>query len=176
MNQLKQPALLIDSPFGIALSTPENIQQSTDSNYQVTAEKNIEFSTIKKITMAAQKRIALFARELGLKLVAASGKIEIEAQKDEINLSALKNINISSDEEEIIISANKKITLKCNGSSITLDESKIDIVTAGDVNIKSSSVNMLSSSNVTVPIKGFGQCEGESTNAAINSDALISLS
>lgn len=176
LNQLKQPALLIDSPFGIALSTPENIQQSTDSNYQVTAEKNIEFSTIKKITMAAQKRIALFARELGLKLVAASGKIEIEAQKDEINLSALKNINISSDEEEIIISANKKITLKCNGSSITLDESKIDIVTAGDVNIKSSSVNMLSSSNVTVPIKGFGQCEGESTNAAINSDALISLS
>jgi type VI secretion system secreted protein VgrG len=55
-----------------------------------TASGNADIGVLKKFTVAAGEAISLFAQKLGMKLVAASGKLEIQAQQDEMLLMALK--------------------------------------------------------------------------------------
>jgi type VI secretion system secreted protein VgrG len=59
--------------------------------------------------VAAGEAISLFAQKLGIKIFAGKGKVEIQAQSDEMTLDALKDIRISSSEGKILICAEKEI-------------------------------------------------------------------
>ncbi|AWH87243.1 type VI secretion system tip protein VgrG [Limnobaculum parvum] len=175
IKRLEQPAIVATSPAGISLSSAENIQQSTNADYIVAAQKNMTFSVLNNFIAAAKKSITLFASGLGIKLVSAKGNVSIEAHQDAIDVIANKNVNITSVGEEIIISSNKKITLNCNGSYITLDGSKIEIGTLGDVVIKSASLSIEGPQNNKVAIKGFEQCAQLATKSAADGNGLVPL-
>ncbi|WP_273827293.1 type VI secretion system Vgr family protein [Providencia rettgeri] len=174
-NQLSQSALVVSSPDGIALSTTGYMQQSSDKDYVLTSSENASICAFRRITMAAKKGISIFAHELGAKMVAAFGKVEIEAQDDEIALTAQKAINITSNEDEITLTANKKITIQCHGSSIILENGKITFVTSGDIDFKSANINMLSPESITVPFKGFTLCEAKTLSDTFNNEAIVKM-
>jgi type VI secretion system secreted protein VgrG len=117
LNELKQSAILLSAPAGIAASTPKSIQLSAGENLMLTGGKNTDFSVMKKFTVAAGEVISLFAQKLGIKLFAAKGKVEIQAQDDEMTLDALKDVRISSSEGKIIISAKQEIILVGSGGA-----------------------------------------------------------
>ncbi|WP_159564220.1 type VI secretion system tip protein VgrG [Budvicia diplopodorum] len=175
IKELKQPAVIATSPAGISLSSSENIQHSTNADYVVAAQKNMTFSVLNNFIAAAKKSITLFASGLGIKLVSAKGNVSIEAHQDAIDVIANKNVNITSIGEEIIISSNKKITLNCNGSYITLDGSKIEIGTLGDVIIKSASFSIEGPQDSKVAITGFEQCAQLATKSAADGNGLVPL-
>lgn len=117
LTELKQAALLFSAPAGIAASTPESVQLSAGKNLMLTAGKEADISILKKFTVAAGESVSLFAQKLGIKLFAAKGKVEIQAQGDEMALDALKDIRISSSEGKIIISAKQEIILSGSGGA-----------------------------------------------------------
>ncbi|WP_369311331.1 type VI secretion system Vgr family protein [Providencia rettgeri] len=174
-DKLSQSALVMSSPDGIAFSTTGYMQQSSDKDYVLTSSENASISAFRRITIAAKKGISMFAHELGAKIVAAFGKVEIEAQDDEMALTAQKAINITSNEDEITITANKKITVQCNGSSIILENGKITFVTSGDIDFKSANVNMLSPESISVPFKGFSLCEAKTLSDTFNNEAIVKM-
>ncbi|EKT64475.1 DUF2345 domain-containing protein, partial [Providencia burhodogranariea] len=126
LNELKQSALLISSPEGIANSSPKSIQFSSGENIITTAQKNADFSIAKKFTVAAGEIISLFAQKLGIKIFANQGKIAIEAQHDEMSLDALKDLSISSHDGKVIIKAKKEIILTSGGGYIRIADGTVE--------------------------------------------------
>jgi hypothetical protein len=68
---------------------------------------------------------------LGIKLFAANGKVEIQAQNDNLELTADKEIKIISANDKIHISSPKEILLTANGSYIKIDKSGVETGTSG---------------------------------------------
>ncbi|EMS1063071.1 type VI secretion system tip protein VgrG [Providencia stuartii] len=126
LNELKQSALLVSSPAGIAHTSPKSIQVSSGENIINTAQKSADFSIAKKFTVAAGEIISLFAQKLGVKIFANQGKIAIEAQHDEISLDALKDLSISSHDGKVIIKAKKEIILTSGGGYIRIADGTVE--------------------------------------------------
>ena len=117
LKELKQSVLLMSAPHGIAQTTPKSLQISAGENLIATSGSNADFSIIKAFRVAAGSVISLFAQSLGIKIFAAKGKVEIQAQGDEVTLDALKDVRISSSEGKIIIRASKEILLIGSGGA-----------------------------------------------------------
>ncbi|WP_241575349.1 type VI secretion system Vgr family protein [Rosenbergiella nectarea] len=126
LTDLKQSALLLSAPAGITHSTPKSVQLSAGENVISTSGKHTDFSALKRFTVAAGERVSLFAQKLGIKIFASKGKVEIQAQGDEITLDALKDIRIRSSEGKLVISAKQEIILTSGGSYIRITEGSVE--------------------------------------------------
>jgi type VI secretion system secreted protein VgrG len=65
LTELKQAALLLSAPEGIAQVTPKSIQLSAGENLVSTGGQHADFSVLKKFTVAAGKRSACLHRSWG---------------------------------------------------------------------------------------------------------------
>ena len=175
IDNLQQPVIVAGAPAGIALSTPQHIQLSANQNQILTAGGNMEISALKRIALVARKALVVFVHEMGMKLVAATGKIDIQAQNDGIDIIAKKGLTITSLEDEIIISAKKKITLQCGGSYLTIDPAKIENGTAGDFKVKSATFDYATAASLNVTYPEFTACESVITGAGDQGEALVKL-
>ncbi|HDC4616667.1 TPA: type VI secretion system tip protein VgrG [Enterobacter cloacae] len=176
VDTLQQPVIVAGAPAGIVLSSPQHIQFSSNQNQILTAGGNTEISALKRIALVAKKAAVVFAHEMGMKLVAAAGKIEIQAQTDGIDITAAKGLTITSTEDEILITAKKKITVQCGGSYLTIDPTKIEHGTQGDFKVKSADFDYAGPVKMDVPYPKFTACESMASDAASRGDATMSLS
>ncbi|MGQ4696164.1 type VI secretion system tip protein VgrG [Enterobacter asburiae] len=126
LTDLKKAALLVSAPEGIAQVTGKSLQQSAGDNIISTSGGNTDFSVLKTFTVAAGERVSLFAQKLGIKMFAGKGKVEIQAQGDEMTLDALKDIRISSSEGKVIISAKQEIVLTSGGGYIRIADGTVE--------------------------------------------------
>ena len=126
LTDLKQSALLLSAPEGIAQITPKSVQLSAGENVISTSGKHTDFSALKRFTVAAGERVSLFAQKLGIKMFASQGKVEIQAQGDEMTLDALKDIRISSSEGRLVISAKQEIILTSGGGYIRIADGVVE--------------------------------------------------
>lgn len=117
LTELKQAALLLSAPAGIAQATAKSLQLTAGENLIATSGKNTDFSILKNFTVAAGEAISLFAQKLGIKFFAAKGKVEIQAQSDGMTLDALKDVLISSSEGNVVIRAKQDILLVGSGGA-----------------------------------------------------------
>lgn len=125
LTDLKKAALLVSAPEGIAQVTVKSLQQSAGDNIISTSGGHTDFSALKRFTVAAGERVSLFAQKLGIKMFAGKGKVEIQAQGDEMTLDALKDIRISSSEGKLIISAKQEIILTSGGGYIRIADGTV---------------------------------------------------
>lgn len=176
VDSLQQPVIVAGAPGGIALSTPQQIQLSANQNQILTAGGNTEISSLKRMVLAAKRGMTLFVHELGMKLVAATGKVVIQAQTDAAEITAKKGITITSTDDEILITAKKKITLQCGGSYITLDAGKIENGTGGDFKVKSANFDYAGAAKLNATYPGFTACENAATDAAVQGSATVPMS
>ncbi|MGR7120029.1 type VI secretion system Vgr family protein [Klebsiella aerogenes] len=176
VDQLQQPVIVAGAPGGIALSTPQHIQLSANHNQMLTSGGSTEISALKRMVLAAKTGFVAFVQELGMKLVAAKGKVEIQAQSDGMDILASKALTVMSSDDEIIISAKKKITLKCGGSYITIDPAKIENGTGGNYYIKSADFDYDGPATADTPFPKFTACENAASEALAKGDATLPLS
>ena len=174
--QLQQPVIVAGAPGGIALSTPQHIQLSANHNQMLTSGGSTEISALKRMVLAAKTGFVAFVQELGMKLVAAKGKVEIQAQSDGMDVTACKALSVTSTDDEIIISAKKKITLQCGGSYITIDPAKIENGTGGNFYIKSADFDYDGPSKLDAPFPKFTACENAASEALAEGAATLPLS
>lgn len=126
LTDLKKAALLVSAPEGIAQVTGKSLQLSAGDNIISTSGGHTDFSALKRFTVAAGERVSLFAQKLGIKMFAGKGKVEIQAQGDEMTLDALKDIRISSSEGKLIISAKQEIVLTSGGGYIRIADGTVE--------------------------------------------------
>ncbi|CAM7269920.1 type VI secretion system Vgr family protein [Escherichia coli] len=141
LNQLKEAGLLMTAPAGIAATTPENIQLSAGHTLTATAGENADMTIFKRLTVAAGEAISLFAQKIGIKIFAARGNVDIQAQSDAMRLQAGQQMAINSINGEIILNAAQGITLTSRGGAyIKLKDGAVEIGAPGKIDLKSGNI------------------------------------
>ena len=150
LTELNESGIVGYAQEGIGLTSPKNIQLSTGKNISIIAENNTEISVIKKITLAAGEALSFFAHKMGIKLFASKGKVEIQAQNDELSLMAKDEIQINSVDNSVTLTAPRDITLISGGSYIKINGQGIELGTPGNVVIKSAAFQKMGPASMNV--------------------------
>lgn len=141
LNQLKEAGLLMTAPAGIAATTPENIQLSAGHTLTATAGENADMTIFKRLTVAAGEAISLFTQKMGIKIFAARGNVDIQAQSNAMRLQAGQQMAINSINGEIILNAAQGITLTSRGGAyIKLKDGAVEIGAPGKIDLKSGNI------------------------------------
>jgi type VI secretion system secreted protein VgrG len=140
LDQLKGAGLLASAPAGIGLVTPKNIQLSAGNTLTATAGKNVDMTIFKRLTVAAGEAISLFAQKAGMKIFAARGMLDIQAQTDVMRLQSDKTMNINSVSADIVLNAAQGITLMSGGAYIKIKDGAVEIGAPGKIALKSEDI------------------------------------
>lgn len=128
LQNLSQPGIVLNAPQGVSISSPKGIRLSSElESVGIVAGGHADISVIKQFTAVAGEAISLLALKIGIKLIAAKGKLKIQAQKDSIEALACKNITLTSHEDSVTITAAKEILLNCGGAYIKLSNGNIEL-------------------------------------------------
>ncbi|SAL19647.1 type VI secretion system Vgr family protein [Caballeronia concitans] len=136
LKDLQQAVLLASAPHGVALTSGEHMQLSAGGHLFTTTGGNADAAIGGNYTVAAGNAVSIFANAQGVKVTAAEGKVDVQAQGDALNLAALKGVTIASTEDAITLNAKSELTLYCGGSYIKLNSSGVEIGSPSDVRLK----------------------------------------
>jgi type VI secretion system Vgr family protein len=176
LSDLKQQALLLSAPSGIAQVTPASIQVSAGENLIVTAGQNADISIAKKLTLAVGDILSLFAHKLGIKMYASEGKVDIQAQSDALNLFAKEKLSVASSDNSVVISAKKEILLACGGAFIRLSDAGVEVGTGKNVTLKCIAVQQQSAATLNSTLSLPSGCKPGVISAAQQQGAVVMLS
>ncbi|WP_338641112.1 type VI secretion system tip protein VgrG [Burkholderia pyrrocinia] len=148
LKELKKSGVLVSAPDGIGLASGTDLQLTANDNLIATAGGNADIGVMKRFTVAAGELVSLFAQKLGLKLFAARGRVEIQAQSDEMHLMSEKDMRMTSANGRVTIEAKSELILKCGGSYVRISSTGIEDGTRGNRTIKSSAFSRLGPSSL----------------------------
>lgn len=148
-----QPVVAIEAPAGLLLGSQANVSIGAQTHVDVISIGNTQLSTGRKLLMHAMQSISLFAHKLGVRLTAASGKVEIQAHDDNIELTSAKRIVLIAS-EEIVIQA-PKLTIVTQGAQAEFGGGKITHQCSGLYAVKSAKVAFTGGGDGSVPSMSF---------------------
>ncbi|WP_392563558.1 type VI secretion system tip protein VgrG [Orbus wheelerorum] len=151
IKQLSEAALLHYAPAGIATVSPDSIQHTAGKNIIHTAQHSVDITAFKRFMVNAGNRISLFASKMGMTLFAAEGKVDIQAQNDELHLTGNKHVKLTSINNDVTVSARTKLTLSCGDSAIVIEPNGIKLISPGDVEALAASLGVAGPSALSVP-------------------------
>lgn len=158
LTELKQQALLLSAPAGIAQITPASIQLSSGENLMVTTGADTDFSVAKKFRLGVKETISLFAQKMGIKIFASKGKVEIQAQGDAMDLLAKDTLTIASQDNQIIVTAKTELILNCGGAYIRIKDGDVEIGTPGNIRMKCGNLQKMGPASLKSTIKLAEPC------------------
>ncbi|WP_416051101.1 type VI secretion system Vgr family protein [Cupriavidus basilensis] len=139
VNGLKQAVMMLTAPNGIAVTTPERVSVAAGRDINVATKASFHVSALAKIAIAAGDALSLFASRLGIKLFAAKGKVEIQAQNDALDVFADKRVHIASASEDVVINAGQKVVIGSSGAYLVFDKHSATFFCAGAFKVKAAS-------------------------------------
>lgn len=140
LDGLKDAGLLASAPASIGLVAGRGVQMAARESISAVAGKNVDISVMKRFTVAAGDLVSIFAAKLGLKLFAAKGPVEIQAQSDVMSLVADKDLTISSVNGKVTVAAAKELILECGGAFVQLKDGNITLGGPGDLFFKTITI------------------------------------
>ena len=120
LSGLAQPGMLMWADAGIAQATSETLHLAAGKDAVITANHNGSINILNTLSLAAGKGISAFVRRIGIKLIAASGDITLQAQRGQLAALSDQNMQITSVNGELQISAKKGLFLHCGGGGIRI--------------------------------------------------------
>ncbi|NIE64385.1 type VI secretion system Vgr family protein [Burkholderia sp. Ax-1719] len=177
-NGFSTPIMLIASPAGVGVSTQDSAQLTANQQVNIVSGKSTHIAAGKSLIASVMEKISLFAQNAGIKLFAAKGKVEIQAQSDEMKLTALNDVTITSSNGKVVISADKEIWIGAGGSYIKITADLIENGTNGQILEKGASWDKPGASSMRLPApitsvpKG---CAWQTASASADSASSIAL-
>lgn len=163
LEELAQPGLILHAPAGVGMMSAKAVRVSsgTDS-VGIMSGHNTDISTGRSFTVAASDTVSLYAQGQGMQLYAAKGKVDIQAQDDEMGVTAKKDITVSSTEGKITVNASEELLLSCGGAYIRLKGGNIELGCPKNILLKSVNVQKLGATSLNTPVEELprGFCEG----------------
>lgn len=119
-SELKEPALLLSSPKGIAAVTPETTLMHSGKGLYLQSLGEVNITAAQRYSVNASQAVSLLAQQEGMRLVSAQGSLEIESHSDVLSLTSLKDVTVQSTQGHLQLTAKNGITLGCGGAYIRL--------------------------------------------------------
>jgi type VI secretion system secreted protein VgrG len=109
--ELSAPHLVLASPAGIETTTAQSTHISSAVHTAMTTGRDLSIATGDSLFASVRKTFRLFVHNAGMKLIAAAGKVSIQAQSDDIDLIANKVIALMSETDWVDIRGKKGVRL-----------------------------------------------------------------
>ncbi|MDR5740355.1 DUF2345 domain-containing protein [Caballeronia sp. LZ016] len=156
--EMTRPDMVLASSAGIATTAAENTHLASGQDHAVTAGRDMSVSLGRSLFASVGGAISMFAYHLGIKLIAAKGRVDVQAQSDQMALAALKDITISSTDGKVVITASKEVWIGAGGSYIQINGSGIVNGSPGPILEKGASWDVPGPSSVSgiLPVLSTG--------------------
>ncbi|MBU9443478.1 type VI secretion system tip protein VgrG [Burkholderia multivorans] len=132
-NGFSKPVMLLSSPEGIAASTQQSVHVTANRHANVVAGQSVNLAAGKSLLASVLDRISLFAQNLGIKIFAAKGPVDIQAQSGPASLVGLQDVKIESADGRLILTAAKEVWIGAGGSYIRIKSGLIENATTGQI-------------------------------------------
>ena len=111
----------------------QSVHLTADQHVNTVARKNIVLAAGKSLLASVVDGISLFAQNLGIKLIAGKGKIDIQALSDAMNLLSQLDLKVESATGRLVLTAKTEVWLGAGGSYISIKGAGIENVTTGHI-------------------------------------------
>ncbi|MDB5916945.1 MAG: Rhs element Vgr protein [Massilia sp.] len=108
--ELSEPQLVLASPAGIAVSSASTVHVASTATVAITGGKSVSIAA-GELFVSVANTFRLFVHKAGMKLIAASGKVEIQAQRDDLEVLANKVLTLISETDWVDIKGKKGVRL-----------------------------------------------------------------
>lgn len=129
--ELAAPHMVLASAAGIGATAAGTLQLAAGQHIATTSAGHTSFSSAKSLLGSAMDAIRLFARNLGIRIVAAKGPVQVQAQDDNIELVARKEVGVTSTTDWIRLKADKGFSVDVGGTRFELTSDGLRIWTTG---------------------------------------------
>ncbi|MFC5513968.1 DUF2345 domain-containing protein, partial [Massilia jejuensis] len=109
--ELSQPHLVLASPAGIGTTSAQSTHIASGEHIALTAGRSLSLAMGGSLFASVKQTFRLFVHKAGMKLIAASGKITMQAHDDDIELIASKVLSLISQSDWIDIRGKKGVRL-----------------------------------------------------------------
>ncbi|MDO2832252.1 DUF2345 domain-containing protein, partial [Escherichia coli] len=157
LKDLARPGMVLNAPEGVSITSPRAVRMASGSaSVGITSQENTDISALKRFTVAAGEAVSMLVRKAGMKLFAAKGKVEIQAQDDALDAIAKKDVTVTSTEGRVEITAAKDVVLKnLDGSFIQITGKNIILGCEGNVLWKCANAQKMGAANYTSSVPEF---------------------
>ena len=138
-NAFKEPVMLFGSPSGIGMSTQQSVHVVANDHVNVASGQSVHVAAGKSLLASIGQKLSLFVQNAGIKLFAGKGKVEIQAQSDNVELTAQKAIKLLSATDKIDVAADQEVLLTSGGAYIRIKGGQIEIHAPGKIDVKGAS-------------------------------------
>ena len=149
----------VSSPAGITLGTPQSSTIAAGHHLDLVAERNQQLTAGQGMHLHAGQGISQFAFSGGIKSIAHQGKQVIQAQHDDIEISADQSVTITATNQHVMIGADRHVTLTSGGAYIKLADGNIEIHCPGSVSIKGASHSITGPTSMNLNLPSFGKAD-----------------
>jgi type VI secretion system VgrG family protein len=143
-----RPDLVVSAPGGVALLTPQDAH-ATASLITATGGIDVSATAARNFAVAVRSGITLFTYgdakagrgqhgDKGIKLHAAQGKFELQAQSAELKAAADKDVHVTSTQAKVEAAAKEHVLLTTGGACIRIAGGNIEIHAPGVVEFKAA--------------------------------------
>ncbi|EGQ77403.1 DUF2345 domain-containing protein, partial [Neisseria macacae] len=120
----------------IATATQQSQLHTANENIHLVSGNHTDITAGQSLTAHAAESLNLFAQSSGIKVQANQGKVEVQAQNDELQLNALKDAVLTSSSGRVNIAAQEEVLITCKGAYIKFSNGEIEIGSPKLVRVK----------------------------------------
>ncbi|OXI91313.1 Rhs element Vgr protein [Burkholderia sp. AU33423] len=151
-NAFKEPVMLFGSPSGIGMSTQQSVHVVANDHVNVASGQSVHVAAGKSLIGSIGQKLSLFVQNAGMKLFAGKGKVEIQAQSDNIEVTAQKAVKVVSATGQIEIAADQGILLTSGGAYIRIKDGNVEVHAPGKIDIKGASHTFAGPASMGYPL------------------------
>ncbi|PAJ85520.1 type VI secretion system Vgr family protein [Burkholderia ubonensis] len=137
--ELTESDIVLAGSAGISLAAERGAHIASNEDVAVTSGRHVGLAVGRSLFASVAHTFSLFVHKAGMALVAAAGKVRIEAQSDGIDLTAKQAIQITSTTDSIHLHAAEEIVLHAGSTEVRIGEQGYVVRTAGEHTIYAGS-------------------------------------
>jgi type VI secretion system secreted protein VgrG len=130
--EMGEPHLVMASPVGIELTSGQSTHIASTRHTAITSGKSLAIASIDGIFASVGKTFRLFVHKAGMKLIAAGGKVSVQAQTDNVEVIANKVLELLSETDWVNVRGKKGVRLHGANNMLEIGE-QVQFFTAAPV-------------------------------------------
>jgi type VI secretion system secreted protein VgrG len=120
--ELAEPHLVVASPAGIELSSAQSTHITSSRHTAITSGKSLSIASVDGLFASIGKTFRVFVHKAGMKLIAAGGKVSVQAQDDDVEIIANKVLQLLSETDWVNIRGKKGVRLHGVNNMVEIGE------------------------------------------------------
>jgi len=130
--ELAEPHLVLASPTGIELTSAQSTHIASSRHTAITSGKSLSIASANGLFASVGKTFRLFVHKAGMKLIAASGTVSVQAQSDNVEIVANKVLELLSETDWVNVRGKKGVRLHGVNNMVEIGD-KVQFFTSSPV-------------------------------------------